>query len=361
MARIKIGVLTFHRCINYGSYWQARCLVEGLRSLGADALLLDHFSRRVCLAEWKCSYRPTLPTAVPRSDMRSYRTKVRKFFDCFEQLPLSKKFRLDAPDESGTYDVVVIGSDEVWNLYHPWYGKCGIFFGEGLRAKRLVSYAASFGNYPCEYGLNEPWSQLLSRFSAISVRDDNSRDLVRTSTGSEPEIVLDPCLQFPLEPDERESIPITSNYAAVYGHNFSPEFITSIRSWARKRNMRLVSIGYRNNWAHKQWLTADPHDFANFIGRAKAVITNFFHGCVFALRNLKPFVCEAAPYRHNKLTSLMNTIGGERHLVHASAVEQSYIDVLDNPLEPSISANIDRLRMRSTRYLNTAIPAQVSL
>ena len=24
----RIGVLTFHRCINYGSYWQARCLVE---------------------------------------------------------------------------------------------------------------------------------------------------------------------------------------------------------------------------------------------------------------------------------------------------------------------------------------------
>jgi hypothetical protein len=27
----RVGVLTFHRCINYGSYWQARCLVEGLR------------------------------------------------------------------------------------------------------------------------------------------------------------------------------------------------------------------------------------------------------------------------------------------------------------------------------------------
>ena len=31
---MKIGVLTFHRCINYGSYWQARSLVEGLRSRG---------------------------------------------------------------------------------------------------------------------------------------------------------------------------------------------------------------------------------------------------------------------------------------------------------------------------------------
>jgi len=361
MTRTKIGVLTFHRCINYGSYWQAKCLVEGLRHRGADAVLLDHFSRRVCLAEWKCGYRPTLPTPVPRSDRELYRKKVRKFFDCFEQLPLSRRFHLDAPLGSGEYDVVVVGSDEVWNLYHPWYGKRGIFFGQGLRAKRFVSYAASFGNYPLEYGLGHPWSQWLSHFAAISVRDHNSRALVQNSTGSEPEIVLDPCLQFPLEPDERDTTPATRNYAAVYGHNFSPEFVRAIRSWASRRNVRLISIGYRNDWAHEQWLTADPHDFVNFIRRANAVVTNFFHGCVFALRGVKPFVCEAAPYRHNKLSSLMNTVGGEDHLVNAAAPEQRYFDALDKPIDPSILSNIDRMRTRSSRYLNGAVPDQLAL
>ena len=51
----KIGVLTFHRCINYGSYWQARCLVEGLRARGHDAVLLDHDSPQVNRAEWRCA------------------------------------------------------------------------------------------------------------------------------------------------------------------------------------------------------------------------------------------------------------------------------------------------------------------
>ena len=38
-SRCGTGVLTFHRCINYGSYWQARCLMEGLRRRAAsDAL-----------------------------------------------------------------------------------------------------------------------------------------------------------------------------------------------------------------------------------------------------------------------------------------------------------------------------------
>jgi hypothetical protein len=33
-ARKKLGILTFHKCINFGSYWQARCLAEGLRARG---------------------------------------------------------------------------------------------------------------------------------------------------------------------------------------------------------------------------------------------------------------------------------------------------------------------------------------
>ena len=55
---VKIGVLTFHRCINYGSYWQARCLVEGLSALGHHAELLDHASARVDRTEWRCALRP---------------------------------------------------------------------------------------------------------------------------------------------------------------------------------------------------------------------------------------------------------------------------------------------------------------
>ena len=43
---LKVGILTFHKCINNGSYWQARCLVEHLRSrghaiIGAQGRLVD--------------------------------------------------------------------------------------------------------------------------------------------------------------------------------------------------------------------------------------------------------------------------------------------------------------------------------
>src|SRR3954471_16942970 len=102
--RKRIGVLTFHKCINYGSYWQARCLVEGLRKLGHDAELLDHDCRCVRRAEAKCALQPKLPKRTPRHELRRYRAKTRKFIDEIARLPLSKRFSLHEPEAAGEYD-----------------------------------------------------------------------------------------------------------------------------------------------------------------------------------------------------------------------------------------------------------------
>lgn len=158
-SRQKIGILTFHHCINYSSYWQARCLVEGLQRRGHETVLLDHSSRRVNSAEWRFALRPTLPIAVPISDRALYCRKIEKFSQAFHSLPLSPPFDLSAPATMESYNTVVIGSDEVWNLNHPWFGKCALFYGIGVRAKRLISYAASFGNYDASQGLPPYWAQ----------------------------------------------------------------------------------------------------------------------------------------------------------------------------------------------------------
>src|SRR3954470_9533735 len=86
-SRLRVGVLTFHRCINYGSYWQARCLVSGLRARGHDAVLLDHESARVNRAEWRCALRPLLPEATPRADFPLYAAKARKLLRAIDALP----------------------------------------------------------------------------------------------------------------------------------------------------------------------------------------------------------------------------------------------------------------------------------
>jgi hypothetical protein len=350
----KTGVLTFHRCINYGSYWQARCLVEGLRDRGHHTELLDHDSRRITAAEWKCALQPVLPAAVSSRDRFLYGVKVFRFTRAVSALPRSPRFALERPEGMEPYELVVVGSDEVWNLCHPWYGGSTLFFGDGVRARRLVAHAASFGNYDAAGGLDESWAGRLRAFEAISVRDDNSRRLVQHATGPEPELVLDPCLQFLPRPEGRWRGP-KHPFVAVYGHSFSPAFVRQVRRWATSHGYPLVSIGYRNAWADAQWLTAGPHDFAHCMAQAVAVATNFFHGCVFALRYARPFVCETSAYRSIKVQDLMAAVGAGAHLVADDTPAARYEARLGEPLDPQVLQRADRLRRASEAYLDRVL------
>ncbi|MET0250728.1 MAG: polysaccharide pyruvyl transferase family protein [Novosphingobium sp.] len=350
--RCKIGILTFHRCINYGSYWQARSLVEGLRGMGHDAVLLDHWSREIERTEWRSAMQPLLPRRSSRRDIRRYATKTRRFQQAIAGLPMSASFPLAEPEGAGTYDLAVVGSDEVWNFSHPWYGGRELFFGSGVPAPRVVSYAASFGNYDAAAGMHPVWSDRLRRFDAISVRDDNSRRLVAAALGSEPTLVLDPCLQFPPSIDRGDAG--EQPFVAIYGHTFPDGFGAAARRWAERRGLRLLSIGYRNDWADEQWLDADPLDFARLIAGSTAVVTNFFHGCVFALFNAKPFACAVSPYRMNKVRDLTRLLGAERHLLQLGD-DAGLAAALDEPLSDAIPATIDRLRGQSNAYLQSVL------
>lgn len=350
----KVGVLTFHKCINYGSYWQARCLVEGLRERGHNAELLDHDCRCVRVAEARCAFQPMLPQRSRRADFPSYAKKIRNFATAIDELPLSRSFSLHEPQDLDGYDTIVVGSDEVWNLSHPWYGGKALFYGVGLRSPRLVSYAASFGSYSCHWGLNDYWAGQLKRFDHLSVRDENSYWLVRGSTGRQPDAVLDPCLQFP-EPTQADGAAQERPYALVYGHGFPEWKKTQVRRWSRAAGVRLISVGYRNDFADEQSIEAGPIEFARLVSGAQAVITNFFHGCVFALVNGKPFVTSSSDYRSHKLRGLVSLIGAPHRLLEEEPAPRALDRLLETPPLPHVQERLREYRERSQRYLDAAL------
>jgi len=347
-----VGILTFHRCINYGSYWQAKCLVEGLRRRGVDAVLLDHRSRRVDWAELRCAVQPLLPVRTRSDDVSSYKAKVRAFFRAFDDLPMSEPFALDTPDAMPPVDLALVGSDEVWNLKHPWYGGCPAFWGEGLRARRIAAYATSCGNFAPDNGLDPWWADKLGNFADISVRDHKARRMVEQATGTASPLVLDPCLQFPEVIREAGAEDAIIPYVAVYGHSFSDGFRDAVRRWAGARGLPLISIGYRNDWADAQLIEAGPDDFARFMAGARAVATNFFHGCVFSLVNGKPFACALSDYRFHKVRDLMTTLGADNRLMRAETPDAAYDAALSLPMEPAVIRQIDALRRQSDTYLD---------
>jgi hypothetical protein len=232
-----------------------------------------------------------------------------------------------------------------------------LFFGEGLSSPRVVSYAASFGNHDAEAGLDGHRADQLRKFDAISVRDQNSRDLIEAALGQESALVLDPCLQFPPRVAEGVPNPETARepFALVYGHGFPDWFIDSATRWAQSRRLRLVSVGYRNGWTHRHRLDAGPLEFALLAARSAAVLTNFFHGCVFALLNGKPFACTASAYRANKLRDLTRLLEAEQHLLRAPVPQKQFAALLDVPLAAQVQAAITTGRRRSETFLQSVL------
>ena len=352
----RLGILTFHRCINYGSYWQARCLADGLAEMGADAMLLDHRSAPIASKELRCAFRPILPAATPRADFPAYGRKIRRFVQAFEHLPLSQAFPLRQPEEVDEYDAVVVGSDEVWNLRHPWYGGCATFYGDGFRSP-LIAYAASFGNQDAADGLADHWADRLRKFSSLSVRDENSRSIIGATLGAEAEVVLDPCLQFPPPCVWQADEPRRDGYIALYGHNFPGWLSRHVSAFAQANGRCVVSIGYRNDWADEQCLDAGPGEFAALMAGADAVVTSFFHGCVFALLNRRPFVTVPSRYRFNKVHDLMGRLGTQRHIATVETKAGDYAALLSEPLDPAVGDRLSQLRIRSTDFLLGALAA----
>ena len=337
---------TLHCCINYGSYWQARCLVDGLRGLGHEAVLLDHDDPRVTRAELACALQPMLPLRSDKTDRRRHAAKVRAFAAAQARLPLSPRFPLGGRPE-GQFDAVVVGSDEVWNPGHPWYGGAGLFWGVGLEGLPLIAHAASAGGYTAP--LPQERAAALGRFATIAVRDRTTQAHVSAATGTAPPLVLDPCLQFPPRP----AAPLRrAPYALVYGHEFPDWAGGAARAWAAARGLQLLSVGYRNAFADEQWLEAGPHGFASAVAGASAVITTMFHGTVFALNAQLPFAAIPSPYRAAKLTDLVTLLGAQHHLVGDEAdLEQA----LGGPPGAEVLGAIAALQASSHATLDRAL------
>jgi hypothetical protein len=85
------------------------------------------------------------------------------------------------------------------------------------------------------------------------------------------------------------------------------------------------------------------------------VATNFFHGCVFALRNRKPFLCENSAYRAIKIHDLLFALGGQQHLADADTPPAHCDALLSEPPAPSIEARIEAMRASSASFLRQSL------
>lgn len=308
---MKVGIISMQRVHNYGSFLQAYSLKKNIESLGHKCEFIDIKPGKKIVSQRK-------------KEKINYLSKFDKYFlkrvrHYFFSKNRNKNFEktyykwLGLSEENNwekKYDLVIIGSDEVFNCTQGKWGLSPNLFGADINADKIVTYATSCGYTTYEkikeLGVEEKISNFLSNIDIFSVRDKNTFEFIKKLTDKNSLFHLDPVFIYNFD-DEIKERKLKHNYVLVYAYSGrikDKREITAIQQYAKKNNLKTVSAGLYQSWCDKN-ISVDPFELLGYVKNARYVITDTFHGTVFSIKYNKPFATIIRDSNKQKISYLL--------------------------------------------------------
>lgn len=293
--RIHVGILTFHYAINPGSVLQALGLLRTIQSLcpRIDCRIINYQGT---------NYRKYFTTFNSKwSFLRNVKqcyfifayNRYQKFWHRSNNSVFPKK-RIDEEELLNLtgYDVIVAGSDQIWNL--KLTKKNYLFFVPFCKGVKKISYAASIGMKDFPEEEKEKVADYLKEFQFISVREPEAQNAIEKLIGIRPELMIDP--SFLLKKDEYEIIAkppqINNRYIFLYLRHKNSEVVPYARKMAEAKGLQIVEChdGVRKIFNEdKIVIQPGPGEWLGWLLNATYVFTDSFHGCAFCINCNKQF------------------------------------------------------------------------
>lgn len=307
---MKIGIMSMQRICNYGSFLQAYGLKSMLEDLGYEVEFVDYkvepciginkffavkrkISKALFIPQIKEIYREKIKEKDKAKAIRLNKIFEKRYIKEFLPLLGVEKVR----KYRSKVDTLIIGSDEVFNCLqqNEDVGFSKELFGYRNNAKKVITYAASFGNTTIErlnrYGKKEEIAALLPQINTISVRDSNSEMVVKSLLSKEPLCHMDPVLMYDYSKLIDMKCVKHKNYMIIYayGGRILPEEALKIKEFAKKHHKKLISISGYQEFCDEH-LILNPFEVLAYFKKADYIITDTFHGSIFSIINQKEFV-----------------------------------------------------------------------
>ncbi len=365
----KVGIITMHRPISFGSSLQAYALQKKIRDLGYDCEIIDYQYpnklHKVGQNRLKLFVRYTihyiinllfgLPSLVESIRFKKFRKKY---------LKLSEYYK-DAAALVGNppiYDIYCTGSDQVWNSNFTKSDTS--FLLSFIEGKKKISYASSFAvDYVIEE-YKDNYSRFLSQYDNISVRENSGIKLVQELTGKQAVQVCDPTLLLtesewlPLISDSKIKIdkPYLLVFMLSYSYNPYPEVNHIIDTIQKKLGLHTIVLsGTKADYLRKNTTViknAGPNEFLYLFKNASFVITSSFHGVAFATNFAKPFYAIIKDGNSDsRLISTLKMLGLEDKVLKYNQDITNYEISIDVNCEKQMSA----FREQSLSYLKRSL------
>ena len=247
---------------------------------------------------------------------------------------------------------LIVGSDQIWRPVK--YDAVKYYFLGFAKDSDIlrIAYAPSVAleEWPYKPEVTALLRELIKKFSAVSVREKSSVQLVKNYLGVDAQWVLDPTMLLKKEDylEVCKNVPQKEDaFVFAYILDMTKDKWKMVEQTAKQLGCSvryLSSDKVKADDTIEKWL-------ANFRD-AKLVITDSYHGTVFSLLFQKQFYCFFNNYRGNaRMESLKEISGLDRRFVNM-AKEQ-----LDDKIDyDKVEERIEAMRKESLSFLTMSLP-----
>lgn len=366
---MKIGIITLSASDNCGSLLQSYALKKLLEPYG-DVEIINFSSEKSHL----------MYDIFPKNMHRSKRELLKRgkcFFALFNEKRSYEKFRNKQLRIAGKeyfkdelfkiadkYDVLVAGSDQVWNVM--MYDFDEAFFGGWSNAKK-VAYAPSLGGHDVrEHTQCERYIKHINEFSALSVREKKGKQCLEEVTEKKVEYVLDPTLV--LDKDKwRELVKsplVEGDYIFFYSWAYNDYDILKIVADESLRTGLPVYVVDARKWINKSpkswgFLFAKeqgPLAFLNLMCYAKRCYVESFHGMIFSYLFKKDFWLLDTHKEYEEIDTRLKELLYQLHM-EDRVLTKFNKDFIDQNTTVVYSENnlLDELKQKSKNYIKESL------
>lgn len=350
----KVGIITFHATTNFGATLQCYSLYQFITKQGFEVEVIDYQPPKLTWEYRKHKYltrgifpnKNIIKNVVKSQKMAKFRSSNIKLSSrCYSNIEELKKY-------CDNYDIIVCGSDEIWNIDSKFTGFDRAYFLDFVESEKTlkIGYAPSFGSVQSLGKRQKDVQELLKGFKYILVRDGNSIKLVEECNLSAQK-VLDPTFLGNYEKNIK--LPDTpEKYILVYGF-LSPKESDHVKAMAEQAKLEIISIG--ENWKYSPKPTligVSPETWLGYFSKATYVFTNFYHGSIFSILFRKPFTVFVRPEKSVKVVDLLTELDLTNRIVDGENLPK------DSIFNTKIDFNEDKISemtQKSKKYLLQAL------
>lgn len=363
-----LGVMTFHETMNYGANLQALALCKVLREMGwtpevvnydCSAVLQREVPQTPNFIDWVKSPKWALGACLKYPKRREAQSVFKAFSR--RMLPVGPQMQ-SVEDIDAAYDIVVVGSDQVWNL-NCTGGDDSYFLPRNSRESRRckrIAYAASFGSGVFEGCERERCGKALEDFDSISVRESSGVSIVRSLSGREDaSVVLDPTLLLRRAEweDMDEPVEVASPFVFAYVVGERDRVLEAARLEAKRKSAELVIVEAFGGSMFVRDATvlykASPSQFVWLAKNAESVVTSSFHGMCFSIifKKTATIIKDKSTVNGNsRIDDLLISLGADYDVAGSDALTIDFADL-------GFCNALDRERRISKEFLRRALGA----